>query len=315
MLSRIANSLFWMGRYLERAEHAARYAKVHYFSSLDAPLAQNKEFILESILTMTGTLEEYKLKNEFIIDEEVVFTISLDETNPVSIKCSINRARENARGARDSISGELWESINKFYHFINNCSRYDLKRLGIFNFTEKIVEFCAIVNGHIDKSLLHNEAWAFIHLGIHIERSNQITRILISKIIDIQKINDETLSEAAENYQCVTLLKSAEAFDMSRTHYQALPNFRDTIEFLILNNDFPRAIRYNLSRLSKYLGKINHSRLEERDSLEFAVGKICSTYQYLLIDEIEDNILDFLYKTLNNIDKISDLLSKKYLNY
>ena len=315
MLSRIANSLFWMGRYLERVEHTARYAKVHYFSSLDAPLAQNKEFILESILTMVGNLDDYKLNNDQIVDEEVVYSIALEESNPLSIQYSISMARENARGARDSISGELWESINKFYHFINNHSRADLRRTGIFNFTEKIVEHCAIVNGHIDKSLLHNENWAFIHLGIHIERSNQITRILISKIKDIQRINDETIYEAAENYQCVTLLKSAEAFDMSRTYYQALPNLRDTIDFLVLNNDFPRAIRYNLSRLSKYLGKINPSKLEERDSLEFFVGRISSTFQYLQIDEIENDLLGFLDNTLCDINRIGDMLSEKYLNY
>lgn len=315
MLSRIANSLFWMGRYLERAEHTARYAKVHYFSSLDAPLALRKEYVLESILKMTGFLDQFKQNNPSLTDETVLFAISLDDSNHVSIKSSINIARENARGARDSISGELWESINKFYHFVNNINKEEFKRIGIYNFTEKILENCAVVNGYIDNSLLHNEVWAFIHLGIHIERASQISRILLAKINDIGKEEHKTLGKAVESFQCVTLLKSSEAFDISRTYYQSVPNLRDTLEFLILNNEFPKAIRYNLTRLIKFLQKINPSRLEEIESLEFSVGKIVSSYNYLVIEDIEEGISVFLYKTIGNVDKISDLISRKYLNY
>jgi uncharacterized alpha-E superfamily protein len=315
MLSRIANSLYWMGRYLERAEHTARYTKVHYFSTLDAPLAQRKEFVLESILRMTGLLYEFKSKNDRLVDEEVVYTISLDESNLVSIKSSINSARENARGARGSISGELWESINKFYHYVNNYTKTDLKRTGIYNFSDKILENCAVVNGYIDNSLIHNEVWAFIHLGIRIERASQITRILISKLSDMEKEENSPLEKAAESYQCMTLLKSAEAFDMSRTYYQSSPNYKNTLEFLILNNDFPRAISYNITRIGKFLSKINPIKSNEKDSLEFTINKISSYYKYLTIEEIEKDVSGFLYNTLGNINNISDQVSKKYLNY
>lgn len=315
MLSRIANSLFWMGRYLERAEHTARYTKVHYFSSLDAPLALRKEYVLESILKMTGLLYEYKLKSPVLVDEEVLYTISLEDSNHVSIKSSVNMARENARGARDSLSGELWESINKFYHYVNKVNKSEFKRIGIYNFADKILENCAVVNGYIDNSLLHNEVWAFIHLGIHIERANQISRMLLAKIHDIEKEENKTLGKAAESFQCVTLLKSAEAFDMSRTYYQSVPKLRDTLEFLILNNEFPKAIKFNLTRLLKFLHKINHSRLEQKESLEFLVGKIISTYDYLLIEEIEKDVSGFLNETIANVNMISGMISKKYLNY
>jgi uncharacterized alpha-E superfamily protein len=304
-----------MGRYLERAEHTARYTKVHYFSTLDAPLAQRKEHVLESILRMTGLLYEYKSKNGTLNDEEVVYYISLDESNLVSIKSSINSARENARGARGSISSELWESINKFYHYVNNHTKTDLKRTGIYNFSDKVLENCAVVNGYIDNSLIHNEIWAFIHLGIRIERASQITRILITKLGDIEKEENSTLEKAAENYQCITLLKSAEAFDMSRTYYQSSPNFRNTLEFLILNNEFPRAICYNITRISKFLGKINPTSGNEKDSLKFTINKISSYYQYLTIEEIEKDISGFLYNTLGNINSIADQVSRKYLNY
>jgi uncharacterized alpha-E superfamily protein len=263
---------------------------------------------------MTGLLYEFKSVHELLVDEEVLYAITLDETNMVSIKASINSARENARGARGSISSELWESINKFYHYVNNHSKSELKKTGIYNFSDKILESCAVVNGYIDNSLIHNEIWAFIHLGIRIERASQITRILISKLNDIEKNENSPIAKASENYQCITLLKSAEAFDMSRSWYQDVPNVRDTLEFLILNDDFPRAICYNLTRISKFLRKITDTN-SEKDSLNFSINKITTYYKYLTIDEIEKDISGFLYNTLENINNISEMLSRKYLNY
>ncbi len=315
MLSRIANSLFWMGRYLERAEHTARYARVHYCSSLDAPLVQKKEFVMESSLNLSGLLYEYKKAHGTLEDEKVLYTITLQESNPLSIRACVNSARENARGARDSLSSELWESINRFYHYVNNYSEADLNDKGIYNFTDKVVENCAIVNGYVHKSLIHNEVWSFIHLGMHLERANQITRILIAKTNDMGKAATQKLGKVVENYQCVTLLKSAEAFDMSRTYYKAVPNYHDSLEFLILNNDFPRSICYNLTRMGRYLDRINHSKLQEKDSLEFTVGKICATLHYLTIQEIEGDVLIFLNNMLLSINKIGELIEKKYLNY
>jgi uncharacterized alpha-E superfamily protein len=296
-------------------EHIARYTKVHYYSSLDAPLAQKKEFVLESILNMMGLLHDYKQNNSELVDEEVVHYITIDESNPLSIKSALNNARENARGARDSLSSELWESINKFYHFVNRISKSDLKRQGVFGFAEKIMENCYIVNGNIDNTLLHNEVWSLIHLGIHIERASQITRILISKVDDISKTQKQKLGKAIENYQCITLLKSTEAFDMSRTFYKAVPNLKDTVEFLVLNCDFPRSICYNLSEISKCLHKISQVKIIESDSLEFYVGKICTAYNYLTISEIEDNAVVFLRDTLNKIYNIGEQLEKKYLTF
>src|SRR6478609_7316508 len=116
MLSRIANSLLWMGRYLERAQHTSRYITVHYFGSLDAPVVSRKEFVIDSICDMTGV--EHELHGD-LEDNTIIYKIMMDELNPVSIKSCIINARENARGARDVLSSELWEAINKFYHSVN----------------------------------------------------------------------------------------------------------------------------------------------------------------------------------------------------
>ena len=315
MLSRIANSLYWMGRYLERTEHTARYIKVHYYSALDAPLASKQDFIFESILTMLGLDEEYKKSKNIFNEDKINFLIALDEKNPVSIRSNINIARENARGVRDSISSELWEAVNKFYHYVNNCSEKELKKEGIYGFTGKVLENCAIVNGYIDNSLLHDVTWSLIKLGINIERASQITRILYSKVNDVKKIEKQKLGKSIETYQCVTMLKSTEAFDMSRIYYRAVPNMKEALEFLILNSEFPKSLSYNLRHINIGINKISPLKAVDPGTLEFHIGKLYSYYNYMTIEEVEKDTIGFLEHTLDEMNTIAGLIEEKYLSY
>lgn len=108
MLSRVANNLYWMGRYIERADHLARYSNANYFSTLDAPIlkAYDRSFVLESMLFMAGIFDMEK-----VVERDVLFRIGLDQKNTNSILSNVTFARENARGARNVISTELWEAI------------------------------------------------------------------------------------------------------------------------------------------------------------------------------------------------------------
>jgi uncharacterized alpha-E superfamily protein len=311
MLSRIANSLLWMGRYLERAQHTARYVHVHYFSALDAPHLSKKEYVLDSISCMTGLSYEYDEEVLNLEDQNLIYKITLDETNPVSIKSFINNARENARGARDILSSELWESINKFYHSANAYQGKTLTEEEILSFTEMVVHQCAIVHGYIDHSLLHDDTWSLIQLGIHTEAAGQLTRMLIAKVRDIEKTEQLKLGKAMETYQCITMLKSAEGYDMSRVHYKSVPNLKKALEFLILNKDFPRSIIFNLEAVNRCLQKINLAKGEDKNSVEFFAGKLHASYSYLTIEEIKDQILPFLEKTLDDLYKLGTLVDQK----
>lgn len=315
MLSRIANSLFWMGRYLERADQSARYIKVHYYSALDAPLASKHEFIFESILTMLGIDEEYKKKNKTYKEDIINSLITIDDTNPVSIRSTIISARENARGARDSISSELWGAINKFYHFVNGFSEKNLQKEGIYYFTDKVMENCSIVTGYVDSTLLHNETWSLIRLGIHMERASQTARVLYSKVKDIEKIEKQKLGKSIESYHCVTMLKSVEAFDMSRMYYRAVPNIHDALEFLILNKEFPKSISYNLRHINNGLVKISPLKSASPGSLEFEIGKLHAAYNYMTIEDIEEDTKAFLEDILNQLTEMAKEIEHKYMSY
>jgi uncharacterized alpha-E superfamily protein len=315
MLSRIGNSLFWLGRYIERAEHIARYTKVQYVSSLDAPYAQSREFVLESILDMIGISSQYYSHHQQLTDEEVLYFVTMDENNPLSIQSNIGYIRENARGARDSISLELWENINRFYHNINGYTAAKLHNEGIHDFSQKIEENSSVLKGCIDNTLMRNEAWMLICLGIHMERAIQVARILITKIKDIDKIDPSKLGGPVENYQWTTLLKGAESFDMSKRHYKTNPNRRNSLEFLIFNPVFPKSIAYNLEVVHQNILRIAFHDQTGTESLNFKAGKLASQFKYMTIEETEKEVTEFLSSTLEKINTMATLLVDKHLIY
>ena len=308
MLARIANTLYWMGRYLERTEHMARYLRVQYFTTQDAPMSQNRDFVLGSIVNMAGIAwEEGKPYNE----SEILHQIALDTKNPMSILSAITNARENARGMRNIISTELWEVINKYYHFVNNYPVNYFKTRGLYDFTLTTGEHCSVIRGYVDSTLTHNEVWALIRLGVHMERTTQIARIISCKLYDIFVLTKGNVDMPVENYQYTVLLKLLESFDMNRHHYKAAPDRQKALEFLILNADFPRSLAFNLRQIQYFVRKLG--LLENTpESVGFIVGRLCANYQYLLFPEIEDRVGEFVSETMGKIYEMHEVLDKKY---
>jgi uncharacterized alpha-E superfamily protein len=312
MLARVASSLYWMGRYIERTEHLARFLNVQYFSTLDAPMSQNKAFILRSILNMVGVPFE---SGQFLEEEDVLVKIALDAENPASIISAINAGRENARGIRSVISSELWESINKYYLFVQNYPLDIYKTRGLYDFCINSIQHCAYIRANTVNTLIHDDVYYMVVLGIHFERAIQITRILNSKLADINALTLGEENHPIKNYQWTITLKSLEAFDMSYRLYKKSPNQQDTCEFLIANKDFPRSVAYNIEKVRQQIEAISIKKVIGVDSLEFKIGKMASYYQYLEYNEISDDLQDFLNKTLSNIYHLHTLLEKEYMQF
>lgn len=316
MLSRIANSLLWMGRYLERSEHLARYAKVHYFSALDAPQSQNKEELLSSILKNAGLDHLYFIDHEKISELNVLFYVLLDVKNPYSIINNINFARENARGARDTISTELWMVINQFYHYGKEIAFKPFVSTNTYDFTNEVMQFNSQIKGLIDNTMVHNDAWNMVSLGIHIERSIQILRIIGSKMEDISNIKSDNVSKALENYQWPILLKSAESFDMCNRFYKATPSQKNTLEFLLLNQNFPKSVLFNVCKAHEHLETLLKIKNSQENKFLFATGKLMYSLKYTTIDEImASDTIKFVEDTLENINNITIEFEKEYLLY
>ena len=308
MLARVAESLYWMGRYLERTEHLARYINVEYFSSLDGSNPQQHHMAILSIADMIG-LPSPEIDGN-INEEEVLVGAALDENNPVSILSALFSARENARSVRESISSELWESINNLYHFVANYPVDVYKTRGLSDFTNNVLQHCSNVRGRIEHTLLHDVGWKFIQLGLQIESASQIVRIMISKLNDIEA--NRKLKIGRSIYPI--LLDCIEAKDMCIKYYTTSPNRNNTIEFLLFNPDFPRSVLSCLNRALKYLQEINTKKGKREKHIDFRIAKIIIPFQYMEVKELDNNLPEFLEKLLSKIYLTSDMIVEEFFN-
>lgn len=314
MLARVANNLFWMGRYIERSEHVARYLCVNYFSSLDAPNehSQSRQFVLKSMLFMVGDPHH---TDEILHDADVLYDIGLNPNKSYSIINCVKLARENANSARDIISTELYEAINKFYHFVLNYSVDDYVKKGLYDFTTNIMEFTAILKAKIRTTLLYDEVYSIIKLGLKLDRATQVIRIINAKYNDILLINNQKEASIGNSLEWSTLLKCIESYDMMNRFQRKTPNSINTLDFLILNANCPRSVINSLHGVSEHIQVLSTEKKPPKDSTIFLVNKIYTEYKYKYIEEIEVDFQTFIEKILNDLVSISKKMEKEYFNY
>lgn len=313
MLARVANNLFWMGRYIERSEHVARYLCVNYFSSLDAPdeLSQSRQFVMQSMLFMVGDPDKEKTDLQ---DSDVLFDIALNTEKTYSIINCVKLARENANSARDLISTELYEAINKFYHFVLNYSSDHLVKRGLYEFTTSVMEFTAILKAKIRSTLLYDDVYSIIRLGINVDRATQVIRIINSKYNDIQLIEAKKDKNAivSSTLEWSTLLRCVESYDMMKRYDKEIPASINTLDFLILNPRCPRSVINSLEEIVTHIQVLSDDKKPEKNSTVFLVNKIYSEYKYKYIEEIEVDFKIFIEKILDSLVKISKKMEKEF---
>lgn len=308
MLTRIASNLYWTGRYLERSEHLARYLRVQYFSMLDAPMSQSGKFTLNSILNMYG---EAWPEEQPLTEADVLLKVGMAYDTPLSIRSTIRSARENASSLRHIISTELWESINAFYLYANGQDQDFFVTHGLHDFTTEVGSHCAIIRSRIDDTLLQDEAWVLLKLGIHLERVVQVLRILNSKLYDIDVMTDQGENRVLRQYQGTVTLKILEGFDMHRKAYQQLLTPKTMVEFLIGHPHFSRSITYNMTAVHMLLDRMDNNSLE-RNPVLFQAGKLQNYFRYLEYDDISDNMGGELDLALKQVYDLHAAISAKY---
>ena len=191
--------------------------------------------------------------NEHYVWQKVIS----DSNNPNSLFQLAHHVRENARSIRNNISTELWEAINKWYLFIKNLDRDTFNSVNIFWFTDNMTTHIALIKSAIATTLLHNDIWGFINLGMYVERGLQVLRILRSKISDSIILSNNGVNIPLLQYQWTTLLKSLEGFDIYRYKYKGILS-KETIFELILDNEyFPRSLNYSARKVKEHIAKIS----------------------------------------------------------
>ncbi len=296
MLSRVANSIYWMNRYMERVENYSRFVGVNFNLALDLPPDVDEQW--EPLLIATADHYLFYKYYEKPTKEDVIHFMTFDKRNPNSIISCLYEARENARTIRETISKEMWETINTFYLTIKGTSAEDFRNMDHMQtyFTD-IRKSCQQFHGVVDSSITRNEAWHFGRLGRHIERADKCSRFLDVKYFTLAQ--DTSASGSTLDLMMWTaVLKSVSAYNMYRQTHRALTPM-NIVAFLILDKLFPRSIAYSVCQAELSLYAIRGA-IPERgfsDPAERALSKLRSDLEFT---EVEDVFKMGLHEFLDN---------------
>ncbi|EKV26939.1 Protein containing domains DUF403 [Caenispirillum salinarum AK4] len=242
MLSRTADNLYWMARYVERAENMARILDVsHRMSQLPASTAHTSASEWLPALIIAGQRPLYEKDHDEITAGAVIGFMALDPDNPSSIFSSIRQARENARAERNAIPSEMFECINAAWLEIKEMHYANLVDTGFRDFFDWVKDRSALFRGTTVGTMLQNEGFYFARLGTFIERADNTARLLDVKY-HVLAPDEDRIDEAVDYYQWGALLRSLSAFKAYRLIYRDSIKPRNVAELLILRDEFPRSL-------------------------------------------------------------------------
>jgi uncharacterized alpha-E superfamily protein len=305
MLSRVADSIYWLNRYIERAENVARFIDVNLKLIMEMPIGIAQQW--EPLITTTGDLAIFQERYGQATAENVIHFLSFDPSYPNSILSCLRSARENARSVREIISTEMWEQINSFYLFVNEAAMNQSLAAMHHEFFAEVKMSSHLFAGVTDATMTHNEGWHFGQVGRFFERADKTSRILdVKYFILLPSVKD--IGTTLDEIEWMSLLKSASAYEMYRKTGQHRITPTQVAEFLILNREFPRSIQFCLLQAERSIFQIAGTPLGSwTNPLERSLGQLRSELDYLTIEEIIQSglheFLDRFQQRLNDVSK------------
>lgn len=300
MLSRVAESLYWMGRYLERAEHAARVLEAMRGLRLDL-FEVDRDAADEQ---WQGALRALSLP------DLPVKRLVLDATEPMSLVCSVSRARENARQVREVISPEMWEQLNQSYWSLRDMTTVEVNESTLSQTLTGIVSSSFLWDGVTDASMIRGEGWLFLKLGKFAERTEGLARLVGTRL---QMRARPNVAKSDENVSWLTLLKVLDAVDAYRKAHPARVDRKEVLEFLIFEADFPRALRYSTALAADLARRLARLHPESGRGVERAFGRIWARIEYGDVESLEvGGAVSSLLETVADVGQASVLLQKTF---
>ncbi len=315
MLSRVANSIYWMNRYIERAENYARFVNVNFNLTLDLPPDIEEQW--EPLIIATANKASFYEYFDAPTRDSVIHFLTFDPRNPNSILTSLQNARENARTIRETISKEMWEHTNQFYWMVRNAAAssmaWDMTHFQ--DFFDQVRADCQLFYGIIDSTITRNEGWHFGRLGRMLERADKTTRFLDVKYFTLLPTVD-AVGSPLDLLLWSSVLKSVSAYNMYRQRFRTM-NSAHIVEFLILDKDFPRSVLHCLRRAELSLYEVSglHIGSGRSNRAEWQLSKLRSEIEFTEIKDIFDTGLhQFLdeFQTANNA--IGDVIFETYFD-
>lgn len=254
MLSRVANSVYWMHRYVERAENYARFMSVNFNLALDLPPNIHEQW--EPLLIATADNDLFFKYYDKPTRENVIQFMTFDKRNPNSIVSCLSEARENARTIREVISKSMWEQLNKFFLMVRDTKpQKEWEQVQAQEFLLDIRNGVQLFYGIIDSTITRNEAWHFGRLGRFLERADKTSRFLDVKYFTLLP-EVEAVGSTIDLMIWSAVLRSVSAYNMHRQRHRSLTP-TSIVEFLILDKMFPRATAHCIRQAELSLYEIS----------------------------------------------------------
>jgi uncharacterized alpha-E superfamily protein len=302
MLSRVADSIYWMSRYVERAENVARFIEVNLQLMLDAPSGEDQQW--EPLVNTTGDHEAFIKSYGKATQQNVIDFLTFDAENSNSILSCVRAARENARTVREIISSEMWLQLNKFYLMVTAAAADSTAHANPYEFFTEVKNANHLFNGLSAATMTRGEPWHFLQMARMLERADKTSRILDVKYFLLLR-SAQDVGTPFDDIQWAAVLRSASAFEMYRKRHGRISP-KGVVEFLLLDREFPRAVQFCLIAARDSLHAISGTPLGTfRHAPEKLLGQLCSDLSFAGIDEIINaglhEYLDDLQTRMNQV--------------
>lgn len=314
MLSRVAESVYWMNRGVERAENVARFVDVNLHLALDLPEGAQEQWA--PLVAITGDDAFFAEHYGAVSRANVMQFLTFDARYPSSILSCLRAARENARSIREIISSEMWEAINGAYLFVHEAARAPERVLDAPH------EFYAAVRSASDRylgvtyvTMTHNEAWHFARLGRLVERADKTSRLVDVKYF-ILLPDPGDVGSPYDEIQWAALLKSASAFEMYRKRFGRIVPAR-VIDFLLFDPKFPRSTRYCVTKAERSLHAITGRALDTADTLaEQRLGELRRELERVDVEEtVRRGVHEHLDAFQTKLNAVGDAIHQSFFGY
>jgi uncharacterized alpha-E superfamily protein len=312
MLSRVADSLYWMSRYLERAENTARQLDVTMSLMLDMGGA-NVETRWRRMVAALGNPAEMEWNG---VLETMVHKLVFDSVSPASVTYCVNAARENARQVREEISTEQWQRLNRLFHQIHSPHAQAQFSSSMNDALSLVVDGIHLFQGVGDSTMIHGQGWQFIRLGRYLERAYATATLL--EVYHAELFHEQEQDSSGHQYlEMVGLLRSCTAFEAYCQVYTADLSPDRMLEFLVLNRDFPHAIRYCVDTIRSAIESIQRTGgRRSPEELIAGVGRLHAMLGYTTIGEIlAGDTAMFLHNIREQCLRIHELIYRYYVQY
>ncbi len=316
MLCRVADSLFWMSRYIERAEDTVRLVDVTLQTLLESEFARDDISYShwKPLLASLGDQELFESQYSERDSQKVTEFLSFSKDNPSSVFSCIAAARENARMIRDQISSEMWETINKMYLYLKNTDAEKVCSELKFEFFEKIKDYCILFQGITESTFPHQLGYDFIMCGRQIERADKTCRILDTK--RFMSTMTKNVTDSLDDAQLAALLRGCSALEAYHRIYVSDIEEANVHSFLLLSRDFPRSVLYCVTQLQFSMHAISRCPTHQySNEAERLTGLLLSRLNYATDQDLQGGgATQMIEEVEESLARIAIALSERYMS-